>query len=136
MVTVMNDENSIIDLAALISGMDFLNYEKGRKCCLNDDEFYMEILKEFVEESKLHILQESYRQQDWSKYRISMHTIKSSAAYIAAEELSKQARLMEKAAKEGNLPYILDKHAEFIAYYQAVLQGIGEGLAKADVQRQ
>lgn len=45
----------------------------------------MKILKEFVEESKLHILQESYRQQDWSKYRISMHTIKSSVA--GAEEL-------------------------------------------------
>lgn len=98
--------------------MEFLNFEQGKKRCMNDEEFYLELVKEFAEESKLKTLQENYQQQDWPQYRMNVHTIKSSAAYIGAEELSQQARLLENAAKEGNQAYLVAKHIEFTQYYQ------------------
>jgi len=99
---------------------------------MNDEEFYLELIKEFAEESKLKTLQENYQRQDWSQYRMNVHTIKSSAAYIGAEELSQQARLLEKAAKEGNQAYLVAKHIEFTQYYQKVLQGIKDFLAEIE----
>ncbi|MDY5053112.1 MAG: Hpt domain-containing protein [Anaerovibrio sp.] len=112
--------------------MEFLNFEQGKKRCMNDEEFYLELVKEFAEESKLKTLQENYQRQDWPQYRMNVHTIKSSAAYIGAEELSQQARLLENAAKEGNQAYLVAKHIEFTQYYQKVLQGIKDFLAEIE----
>ena len=99
---------------------------------MNDEEFYLELVKEFAEESKLKTLQENYQRQDWPQYRMNVHTIKSSAAYIGAEELSQQARLLENAAKEGNQAYLVAKNIAFTKYYQKVLQGIKDFLAEIE----
>ena len=132
MVTVMKEKKSLKSLDELVSSLEFLNFEQGKKHCMNDEEFYLELVKEFAEESKLKTLQENYQRQDWPQYRMNVHTIKSSAAYIGAEELSKQARLLENAAKEGNQAYLVAKHIEFTQYYQKVLQGIKDLLAEIE----
>ena len=132
MVTVMMKKKALLDLNNYASSVDFLNFEQGKKRCMNDQEFYLELVKEFAEENKLKTLQENYQRQDWLQYRMNVHTIKSSAAYIGAEELSQQARLLENAAKEGNQAYLAAKHIEFTQYYQKVLQGIKDFLAEIE----
>lgn len=132
MVTVMREKKSLVNLDNYTSRVDFLDFEQGKKRCMNDQEFYLELVREFAEESKLETLQDNYRRQDWLQYRMNVHTIKSSAAYIGAEELSQQARLLENAAKEGNQAYLVAKHIEFTQYYQKVLQGIKDFLAEIE----
>lgn len=132
MVTVMREKKALKNLDKLVSRLKFLNFEQGKKRCMNDEEFYLELVKEFAEESKLKTLQGNYQRQDWPQYRMNVHTIKSSAAYIGAEELSKQARLLENAVKEGNQAYLVAKHIEFTQYYQKVLQGIKDFLAEIE----
>ena len=132
MVTVMREKKSLKSLDKLVSSLEFLNFEQGKKRCMNDEEFYLELVKEFAEESKLKTLQENYQRQDWPQYRMNVHTIKSSAAYIGAEELSHQARLLENAPKEGDQAYLVAKHIEFTQYYQKVLQGIKDLLAEIE----
>ena len=132
MVTVMREKKSLKSLDKLVSSLEFLNFEQGKKRCMNDEEFYLELVKEFAEESKLKTLQENYQRQDWLQYRMNVHTIKSSAAYIGADELSQQARLLENAAKQGNQAYLVAKHIEFTQYYQKVLQGIKDLLAEIE----
>ena len=82
MVTVKREKKSLRSLDKLVSSLEFLNFEQGKKRCMNDEEFYLELVKEFAEESKLKTLQENYQRQDWPQYRMNVHTIKSSAAYI------------------------------------------------------
>ena len=132
MVTVMREKKALVNLDNYTSRVDFLDFEQGKKRCMNDQEFYLELVREFAEESKLETLQDNYQRQDWPQYRMNVHTIKSSAAYIGAEELSQQARLLENAAKEGNQAYFVAKHIEFTQYYQKVLQGIKDFLAEID----
>lgn len=132
MVTVMREKKALVNLDNYTSRVDFLNFEQGKKRCMNDEEFYLELVREFAEESKLKTLQDNYQRQDWSQYRMNVHTIKSSAAYIGAEELSQQARLLENAVKEGNQAYLVAKHIEFTQYYQKVLQGIKDFLAEIE----
>lgn len=132
MVTVMREKKALVNLDNYTSRVDFLNFEQGKKRCMNDEEFYLELVKEFAEESKLKTLQDNYQRQDWPQYRMNVHTIKSSAAYIGAEELSQQARLLENAVKEGNQAYLVAKHIEFTQYYQKVLQGIKDFLAEIE----
>ena len=132
MVTVMREKKALINLDNYTSRVDFLDFEQGKKRCMNDEEFYLELVREFAEESKLETLQDNYQRQDWPQYRMNVHTIKSSAAYIGAEELSQQARLLENAAKEGNQAYLVAKHIEFTQYYRKVLQGIKDFLAEIE----
>lgn len=132
MVTVMREKKALINLDNYTSRVDFLDFEQGKKRCMNDQEFYLELVREFAEESKLETLQDNYQRQDWPQYRMNVHTIKSSAAYIGAEELSQQARLLENAAKEGNQAYLVAKHIEFTQYYRKVLQGIKDFLAEIE----
>lgn len=132
MVTVMREKKALVNLDNYTSRVDFLNFEQGKKRCMNDEEFYLELVREFAEESKLKTLQDNYQRQDWFQYRMNVHTIKSSAAYIGAEELSQQARLLENAVKEGNQAYLVAKHIEFTQYYQKVLQGIKDFLAEIE----
>ena len=120
------------NLADIISSLNFLNLVQARKRCLNDDEFYCELLQTFAEESKLSILQQNYQQQDWYQYRMNVHTIKSSAAYIGADDLSQQAKLLENAARTEDLAYIKAKHDEFVAYYRQIILRIKRALAKLD----
>ena len=128
----MREKKSLVNLDNYTSRVDFLDFEQGKKRCMNDQEFYLELVREFAEESKLETLQDNYQRQDWLQYRMNVHTIKSSAAYIGAEELSQQARLLENAAKEGNQAYLVAKHIEFTLYYQKVLQGIKDFLAEIE----
>ena len=132
MVTVMREKKALVNLDNYTSRVDFLDFEQGKKRCMNDQEFYLELVREFAEESKLETLQDNYQRQDWPQYRMNVHTIKSSAAYIGAEELSQQARLLENAAKEGNQAYLVAKHIEFTQYYRKVLQGIKDFLAEIE----
>jgi len=132
MVTAMREKKALVNLDNYTSRVDFLDFEQGKKRCMNDQEFYLELVREFAEESKLKTLQDNYQRQDWPQYRMNVHTIKSSAAYIGAEELSQQARLLENAVKEGNQAYLVAKHIEFTQYYQKVLQGIKEFLAEIE----
>lgn len=128
----MREKKSLVNLDNYTSRVDFLDFEQGKKRCMNDQEFYLELVREFAEESKLETLQDNYQRQDWLQCRMNVHTIKSSAAYIGAEELSQQARLLENAVKEGNQAYLVAKHIEFTQYYQKVLQGIKDFLAEIE----
>ena len=98
----MEQEKQGFANAELLARLDFLNLELGLERCMDDEDFYLDILASFVEENQLDALESLYLENNWAKYRIKAHTLKSSAAYIGAEELSAWAKQIELAAKEGD----------------------------------
>ena len=45
MVTVMREKKSLKSLDKLVSSLEFLNFEQGKKRCMNDEEFYLELVR-------------------------------------------------------------------------------------------
>ena len=129
MVISMNQEKHGFANAELLARLDFLNLELGLERCMDDEDFYLDILASFVEENQLDALKAMYLENNWPKYRIKAHTLKSSAAYIGAEELSAWAKQIELAAKDGDEEFIHRNHYHFIAYYENVLRQIDSAMS-------
>ena len=107
-----------------VAGFDFLNTKKGMMYCGDNEEFYLEILKTFVESEKSRFMEQYYAEQDWDNYRIQVHSLKSSALSIGAEKLSEHARTVELAVKEGRLDYVHQEHESLLIEYREIIQKI------------
>lgn len=127
-----SNENEEIYQSELLARLDFLNIEVGMERCLEDFDFYLDILASFVEENQLDALKTLYLENNWQKYRIKVHTLKSSASYIGAEELSAWAKQIEVATKNGDEEFVHRNHYHFIAYYESMLRQIDSAMALRD----
>lgn len=98
----------------------------GMKYCLNDVEFYKEMLNGFVQDAdgRIHNLEESFDPLDAEKYRIHVHSLKSAAKTIGADKLSELAKTLEDAAKENRFDYILEKHWLLVERLRSTVSGV------------
>ena len=118
------------DTGKIIEKLDFLNTQEGLQQCMDDEDFYLDIVSTFVEDNVLDDMQTCYLGNDWSGYRVKVHALKSSSAYIGAEELRAKAKRMEDAAKQENLEYINMNHHHLVAMYEDLLRNITAVLPK------
>lgn len=128
MISVNQEKQEFIN-AELLARLDFLNLEVGMKRCMDDEDFYLEVLASFVEENQLDAIKSVYLESNWPKYRIKAHALKTSAAYIGAEELAAWAKQLEMAAKDGDEKFIHGNHYPFIDYYEGMLRQIDSALS-------
>lgn len=116
------------DIQILRSGGIDIN--EGLACCADDAEFYEEMLAEYITESKTgeEELDRFYTQQDWVRYGIRAHSVKSTSRMIGATSFSEIAREMEFAAKEGRFDEIIARHDAFTGEYRRLADCIREAL--------
>lgn len=109
-----------------------INTEAGMMYCMNDKDFYFEILLDFAaaSEGKIYTLEKSLEARDWENYRICAHVLKSSSATIGAERFSEQAKVLENAAKQSDEEYITSHHAEFTQNYLNLINTIKQGVKR------
>ena len=111
----------------------YVDWEKGRNRCMNDEEFYREILGMMLESESDLELEQYFEESDFNNYRIKVHAIKSNLANIGAMEASDMAKQMELAIKtDHNVAYVQEHHAEFIAVLRQVFDEIKEYLSATD----
>ena len=97
-----------------------LDVATGLGYCMNDDGFYIEMLKEYIQSDKESDMKKFYGQKDWNNYRIVVHSLKSSSLMIGAVTLSEGAKALEMAAKEENADYIEAHHGEVLERYASL----------------
>ena len=95
----------------------------------NDVKLYRELLLEYVNDAsaKNTVIKTAVSDNDWERYGIAVHSIKSTSKTIGADELSEQARLLERAAKQGDTETIQRENESLVLKYNetvAVLKGI------------
>ncbi|MBQ1172825.1 MAG: response regulator [Lachnospiraceae bacterium] len=111
----------------------YVDWEKGRNRCMNDEEFYREILGMMIESESDLELEQYFEESDFNNYRIKVHAIKSNLANIGAMEVSDMAKQLELAIKiDHNVAYVQEHHAEFIAVLRQVFDEIKEYLSATD----
>jgi CheY-like chemotaxis protein len=118
------------DTGEIIKQLTFLNTQEGLQQCMDDEDFYLDIVSTFVEDNVLEDMQTCYLGNDWSGYRVKVHALKSSSAYIGAEELRAKAKRMEDAAKQEDVEYINMNHHHLVAMYEDLLRNITAVLPK------
>ena len=106
--------------------LDFLNLSAGLANCNNERDFYLDILKSYCKDDKEIQLTEFKNAGKWEDYAIFVHALKSNSATIGALELSEKARLLEMAAKEKDIDYILKNHDYVMKEYKLILQKLLE----------
>ena len=98
----------------------------GIKYCEGDEDFYAELLSEYMNESvkKSEAITKCYEEKDWDEYGVYVHSLKSTSRMIGAVGLSEIAARMEAAAKEGNTEAIDSEHDQMMKLYDEVVDAI------------
>ena len=103
-------ENSLVD------------WEKGKQLCMEDEEFYREILEIFLDSPTAMELKQYYEESDFENYRIKIHAMKSNLSNIGATTVSDMAKKLEYALKYNNdVSYVQENHEEFMLAYERVV---------------
>lgn len=119
-----NVTNSNVLNALAASG--FADISIGLGYCMNDEDFYEEMLQEFCNDVKVGALHETITKGDFENYRVLVHALKSTALTIGAVDLSSLAKSLEFACKEGRYEYVTKNHNELVQQYNNFLKVLRE----------
>ena len=108
-----------------------INTAVGMNYCINDVDFYIEMLNEFITSSRdrNETLDNALAERNWEKYRIHVHSLKSASRTIGAMALSELAKSIEKEAAAANEAYVINNHASLIATLKSVHSSVLMALA-------
>lgn len=111
-----------------------IDVELGLAYCNGSEDFYREILQMFCTQSieKRKELVELYESSDWDGYAVKVHALKSTSRTLGAEELSGQAKALEKAAKKQDAVFIMENHEKMLMAYDALCEGIADSIHMKD----
>ena len=98
-------------------GIAGLDLSIGLNYCMNDMDFYREMIAEYLKNDKRTAMEDYFAQEDWENYRIIVHALKSTSLTIGAADLSEQAKKLEMAAKSGDVDYIRAHHGAMLEEY-------------------
>lgn len=113
-LTVKSQEKNFIEQISEVEGLDA---QTGLTYCVNDPDFYKEMLQEYLSSDKQEKLEQFFAHEDWENYRIIVHALKSTSLTIGATHLSEQAKALEQAAKSGDVPYLHMYHQTVMDEY-------------------
>lgn len=84
---------------------------------------YLDILSACVSKGpdERRLLEQLFKQRDWTNYVIKVHALKSTMHSIGAASLASMAKALEMAGKKEDTGYILRHHGEMIAEHCRVM---------------
>lgn len=125
--------------AAVAALKEVLNVDEGMKFCMNRAAFYMEMVHDFLETGRIGMIRDSYQAGDMDSYRINVHSLKSMAHTLGADDVSEQAKALENAARNGDRAYVDAHHQQLLDAYELLTDRIRTALGsqreKEEVKR-
>ena len=106
--------------------LEGLDVQTGLVYCMNDKQFYLEMLKEYLKADKASGIKQFFAEEKWDDYRIVVHSLKSTSLTIGAVHLSEGAKALEMAAKEGDVDYIRLHHKDVLEEYTGLMDRLRE----------
>ncbi len=133
----LSDEGSQADQKDSIAdtlGKKGFNVRAALTYCMNDEEFFIELLETFVksEPEKRESISRFYNEKNWTDYSTYVHALKSSARTIGADKLSKMALDQENASKAKNVPIIISGYDSMMDEYAKVVEVLKSVLKTGD----
>ena len=105
-----------------------LNTDDGLTYCGEDEEFYIEILHDYVAATpdKIEELAGYLADENMKDYKVIVHSVKSSSKTIGSSKLFELAKDLEFAAADGKLDYVKEHHDEVMKEYKALADALGD----------
>lgn len=101
-----------------------LNESLGLVYCMDNQELFFEMLKEYGKDDRSTLMEECIEQGDYKKFRTNVHALKSASLYIGADVLSEKAKKLEHACDHGDTEFVLEHAGEFIRDYRGIVEKI------------
>ena len=110
--------------------------EIGLNYCQRDEALYRTLLQQYAwdMQDKSNAVKSAFAAQDWPNYSVLVHSLKSSSRMIGAEELSKMAEKLEKAADGGHAGDLLPEHELLLKRWNDTAQAIMQAFDGEEMQ--
>lgn len=108
-----------------------IDFEKGINYCAGDEEFYIDVLSDYVAENRKAEMEELFASENYADYAVEVHALKSTSRTLGLEKMGNLAEKLEHAAKDGNTEYVKANHAEAMDYFDSLLKNITELVVEA-----
>ncbi|MCR4797772.1 MAG: response regulator, partial [Lachnospiraceae bacterium] len=97
-----------------------LDVKQGLSHCMDDEEFYLELVSDFYkgQKEKSLELQQFLDKEDAKEYAVLAHAIKGNARTLGIPDLPDRALQLEEAGKRGDMDFIKENHAAFLSEYE------------------
>ncbi|MCR4842267.1 MAG: Hpt domain-containing protein [Eubacterium sp.] len=118
--------NEYLRKIGLIEGVDT---REGMDNTAQDIEFYLEIVRDYIEEVPVSELKSTYDARDWKGYQLNAHKIKSSSYTIGAKLIGDEAKEIESSVKDNDLEFIESHHQKFLDDVENLLERLKEAVA-------
>jgi len=115
-----------------------IHVEEGIAMCAGDEELYLEVLNEALEEGteKIPLIRRLYEEKDYDHYLIEVHGLKNAMRSIGAGHLSELAKAQEFAVKDQAYEKIDEHIGELLEKYQDLMDALRELMeSQEDVRR-
>ena len=109
-----------------LESLEGLDVKTGLSYCMKEEDFYVEMLGEYLKSDKVSKLELLFADEDWDNYRTLVHALKSTSLTIGAAHLSEAAKALEMAAKDGDADYIRSHHKAALDEYIELMGRIKE----------
>lgn len=122
---IMEPEEKETDTITLeqISGLDV---ETGMSYCMDDPDFYKEMLGEYANDRQDERLEEMFAKEDYANYEIIIHALKNTSMTIGAVKLSEAAKELEMACKREDAQFVKEHHGSWVEQYRKLLADIAK----------
>ena len=110
--------------------ISFLDTAKGMGSCSGSEEFYQEIIGDFINDNMLESISGFFAERDWHNYHVQTHALKGISLTIGAVEFSDFAKRMELAAKEGRYDEVEENQEEFMKQYAELIEKLRKAVGE------
>ncbi len=98
-----------------------LDTASGLSYCVSDENFYIDIIKDYIAANRTELIKTAYEANDLENYRINVHALKSTSLAIGANSVSEKAKQLEEAAKISDVEYLKQNTDIFLTEYGNLL---------------
>ncbi|MCQ2506222.1 MAG: Hpt domain-containing protein [Lachnospiraceae bacterium] len=112
---------ALSELKNVISEFD---YESGMAYCGEDEEFFLEMLSDYVDSGRDELLPKLYEAKDWVNYEIEVHALKSTSRMMGFPLLGDKCEVLQNAAAAKDEATLNAKHGEMMSSYEKILMAV------------
>ena len=105
-----------------------LNIERGLIYCNDDPDFFVDMLKIYLDTEKTGTLEKALEDEDVKAYQLAVHSLKSISSQIGAMKIAEMAKDLDRAGKAADMDYIKDNHKKFMNVYAPLIDKLKEQL--------
>ncbi len=124
MIEKIQEQNEALSMENIHGKLFFLDHASALESCCNNLAVYQSLLVSFIDNSKLDLIDQAFKNKNFSSYSIASRFIKKSAVTIGAIDLSVMASQMEKISDSTNYEALMKFHFPFRQKYSQILQQI------------